>query len=424
MNHFRNLLSLLWKPQQPASSSQQSVLSTQKPTPSPQQPTSSFQQSILPLQQSTPSPQQSTPSPQQPVLPPRKPAPSPQRPDALSSSILKDIPVEILLNITSYLPIESAVVFSLSCLHLKTRLGSRYFLEVTSSTEHTLALLNLIVLDLPDCVACPFCNRLHNMENLLRYSSMTYSAGSTICRYHALPFPACVSYDRDRSSNMVSIFFGSTAVKMALKRAHQNPECTELLKMMSSPRTRTTHWGKYVRQYREECRIVQGHLMHRMQSVFISRRRENLTAFRVPFNTAEDICTHIEAEGQCFLNTIGSGVKGCRKCPTEYRADVMYCEGLGWGRFFTRWVDLGSELEGELWSRHLPPTEEQQTRDLFRRIVSARTDKVPRYKTEIPLMAGYLCSAFEGGRDYKFDSLLTPENKALFLQYRELFCRN
>ena len=253
---------------------------------------------------------------------------------------------------------------------------------------------------------------------------MTYSAGSTICRYHALPFPACVSYDRDRSSNMVSIFFGSTAVKMALKRAHQNPECTELLKMMSSPRTRTTHWGKYVRQYREECRIVQGHLMHRMQSVFISRRRENLTAFRVPFDTAEDICTHIEAEGQCFLNTIGSGVKGCRKCPTEYRADVMYCEGLGWGRFFTRWVDLGSELEGELWSRHLPPTEEQQTRDLFRRIVSARTDKVPRYKTEIPLMAGYLCSAFEGGRDYKFDSLLTPENKALFLQYRELFCRN
>ncbi|TEY35161.1 hypothetical protein BOTCAL_0602g00030 [Botryotinia calthae] len=399
MNPFRNLLLLFRKPQELFSSHQRpDVLS-------------SSVLKYIPVE----------------IQKPREPAPSPRRPDALSSSILKDVPVEILLHIMSYLPIESAVVFSISCLHLKTRLGSRYFLEVASSTEHTLALLNLIVLDLPDCVACPACNRLHNMENLLRYCSTTYNSGSTTRQYDALPFPACVSYDRDRSSRMVSILFGSTAVKMALKRAHQNPECTELLTMMSSPRTRTTHWGKYVRQCREECRIVQGHLMHRIQSVFISRRREKLTAFRRPFDPAEDICTHIESEGQCFLNTIGSGVMGCRKCPTEYRADVMYCEGLGWGRFFTKWVDLGSELEGDLWSQHLPPTEAQQTRrfrDLLRGRVSVRTDKAPQDKIEVPPKAGELLSAFEGSRDYKFDSLLTPENKALFLRYRELYCRN
>ncbi|KAF7914223.1 uncharacterized protein EAF01_000629 [Botrytis porri] len=213
---------------------------------------------------------------------------------------------------------------------------------------------------------------------------------------------------------------------MALKRAHQNPACTELVTMMSSPSVMMVDWGKYVRQYREECRIVQGHLMHRMQSVFISDGREEHTAFRSPFPPTENICTHIRLSPCSFLDAVGSGVMRCEKCPTEYRIDILYCEGLGWGRFFTRWIDLGSELEGELWSRHLPPTKRTQTRrwrDLFEGRVSVETDLASQDEMEVPPKAGVLCCAFEGREDFKVDSLLTPDNKTVFLRFRELYCR-
>ncbi|KAF5870725.1 uncharacterized protein Bfra_009276 [Botrytis fragariae] len=213
---------------------------------------------------------------------------------------------------------------------------------------------------------------------------------------------------------------------MALKRAHQNPACTELVTMMSSPSTRMINWGKYIRQYREDCRIMQGHLMHRLQSVFISDGREKQTAFRSPFAPAENICTHTRLSPRSFLDAVGFGVIRCEKCPTEYRIDIVYCEGLGWGRFFTRWIDLGSELEGELWSRHLPAKERTQIRRwraLFEGRVSVKTDMASQDEMKVPPNVGELCSAFEGSKDFKFDSLLTPENKAVFLQFRELYCR-
>ncbi|KAF7924303.1 uncharacterized protein EAE98_007354 [Botrytis deweyae] len=368
---------------------------------------------------------------------PQKPTPAPRpdalsasilkaRPDALRSSTLKDIPVDILFHIMDFLPLESAVIFSLSCRQLKEKLGGEYFSRIASSNEHTLALLNLIVLDLPNCIACSACNRLHNMENLLRYCDITYSAESTTRRYDGLRLPACVSEDWGRCSSIVSTLFGSTAVKMALKRAHQNPACTELVTMMSSPSVRMADWEKYVRQYREECRIVEGHLMHRLQSVFISDCGEKHTAFRSYFSPAETICTHIRLSPRSFLDAVGFGVMRCERCPTEYRIDIVYCEGLGWGRFYTRWMDLGSEPEGELWSRHLPPTAETRRR-LLRTLlewrVSVKTDKTAQDEVKVSPKAGELCSAFEGGEDFKFDSLLTPENKAVFLQFRELYCR-
>ncbi|KAF7890626.1 hypothetical protein EAF00_008941 [Botryotinia globosa] len=386
MNPLRKLLFLFRKPQKPTPSTRPDALLS-----------------------SIRKPQKSTPS---------------TRPDALLSSILKDIPVEILLHIMGFLPLESAVIFSLTCLQLKEKLGSEYFSRIASSNEHTLPLLNLIVLDLPNCVACSACNRLHNMENLLRYSCITYSAGNTTRQYDWLRFPACVSEDRKRSSNIVSSYFGSTAVKMALKRAHQNAACTELLTMMSGPSVRMTNWGKYVRQFREECRIVQGNLMHRLQSVFISDGCEKNTAFRSPLPPTEKICRHTRLSPRSFLDAVGFGVMRCEKCPTEYRIDIVYCEGLGWGRCFTRWKDLGSELEG--WSRHLPPKERTQMRRwraLLEGEVSAKTDMISQDEMEVLPKAGELCCAFEGSKDYKFDSLLTPENKAKFLQFRELYCR-
>jgi hypothetical protein len=97
-----------------------------------------------------------------------------QQPAALQSSALNNIPLDILWCITDYLPPESTVAFFLSCSHLKHLLGPEQFSELASSTERTLALLNLLAIDLPNCIVCVPCRRLHKMENLQKYNSATY----------------------------------------------------------------------------------------------------------------------------------------------------------------------------------------------------------------------------------------------------------
>jgi hypothetical protein len=101
------------------------------------------------------------------------------------------------------------------------------------------------------------------MENLLRYNSVTYGAGSRIYQYDSLRFPACVTQDRYNYTDKITSRFGTTAFKMAVKRYHQRPECTELLKIMSRETVIIMGYGDYLWQFREECRVVQGRLMHR-----------------------------------------------------------------------------------------------------------------------------------------------------------------
>jgi hypothetical protein len=131
-------------------------------------------------------------------------------------------------NIMDFLPPESAVAFSLSCMHLKCLLGTQHFSKVTSSTRDTLALLNLLAINLPNHVVCPTCESLHNMENLSRYNKGTNYARSTTC------FLDCVSHGRENNTHAVTDLFSTAAFKMAMKRYHQQPECTKLLKIMSS----------------------------------------------------------------------------------------------------------------------------------------------------------------------------------------------
>ncbi|KAJ8061537.1 hypothetical protein OCU04_009350 [Sclerotinia nivalis] len=345
------------------------------------------------------------------------------RPAALSSSILEKVPVEILSDIMDFLPLESAVAFSLSCMHLKRLLGTRHFSRISSSTEETLALLNLLALDLPDQVVCSVCRRLHHMQNLRRYNCMTYGTSRTTDEYTSLRFPACVSQDRKNETWIITGLFGETAVNMALKRCHQNPESTELLNIMSRRKARIINWGKYLRQYREECRIVQGHLMHKLQSVFISRECSSTTDFKPPSTASEKICPHIRF--QTSLKYIGSGVRRCQKCPTEYRIDFKYYEGFGWGRFFTRWKDFGSEGEAR-WAQHLPSRAKSRAtstvkifRALFQDQVSVQTPVELPSQPEVQHQDGDLSSAFKGSNDFKFDSLLTVENKAELFRFRE-----
>lgn len=188
------------------------------------------------------------------------------------------------------------------------------------------------------------------MQNLCRYNSATYNAGSTIRQFDSLRLPACVSQDRNNAIWAITDLFGATAFRMAIKRYHQQPDCTKLLKIMSSKATKTVATGNYVRQFREECRIVQGSLIHRLQSVYISRKCLRTTPFRCDL-PSEIICPHIKF--RTSEHNIGSGVKRCQKCRTEYRIDFKHHDGHGLVIFFTRLKDLGAGPEGEVWTRHL-----------------------------------------------------------------------
>jgi len=337
-----------------------------------------------------------------------------QRPAALSSSILNKAPVDILLYIMDYLPSESAVAFSLSCMHLKCLLGTQHFLRVTSSTKDTLALLNLLALDLPNHVVCSACKRLHNMQNLRRYNSATYSAGSTTYQYDSLRFPACVSQDRNNNTHAISNLFGTTAFKMAIKRYHQQPECTKLLKFMSSKAVKIMETGDYIRQFREECRVFQGCLLHRLQSVYISRKCLINTPFRHD-PPSEMICPHIKF--RTSEHSIGSGVRRCQECRTEYRIDFKHYDGHGLAMFFTRWKDLGAGPDGEVWAQHL--LSRASLGALFASRVRAQTSVGLQTQLEVWPQDGDLSSAFEDSDDFKFDSLLTSGNKAELFRFQK-----
>jgi hypothetical protein len=344
-----------------------------------------------------------------------------QRPAALLSSILNRVPLDILVCIIEYLLPESAVAFSLTCKHLKYLLGTRYIKKVNSSTKDTLALLNLLALDLPNHIVCSPCGRLHSMENLLRYNRATYSADSTIRKYNSLRLPPCISEDWNSNISAVTELFGTAAFKMVIKRYHQQPECIKLLEIISSKAAKIITTEDYVWQYREDCRVARGCLMHRLQSVYISWKCPTLTATNFRRNPpSERICPHLNLKTSIQNNQ--SGVQRCQKCRTEYRIDFKYYEGYGLAMFFSRWKDLGPGPESEVWMQHLPITLAAFAKRLLSSRLGSQTSVESQTHTNHWPWDESISFSFGDGSGFKFDSLLTSKNRvALFPFQRQ--CR-
>ncbi|KAH6713745.1 hypothetical protein BKA61DRAFT_482896 [Leptodontidium sp. MPI-SDFR-AT-0119] len=206
---------------------------------------------------------------------------------------------------------------------------------------------------------------------------------------------------------------------MAVKRHHQQPECTELLSLMSSERAQTAQSGDYVRQSQEECRVIQGHLMHRLQSVQVSRRSLNGTTF------TNDLCPKMICPHMKLRNSIQeskSGIRRCRKCCTEYSIDYTYFDGRGKAIFFTRWKDLGSGPESEVWKQHLRGDELADLWDGFFRY-EAQTHIVTEVEAQAEVehqpQAGEIALAFGDGDAFEFDSWMTPKNKSELLRLQQ-----
>jgi hypothetical protein len=337
-----------------------------------------------------------------------------RRPAALESSVLGKIPLELLVQIIEYLPAPSAAAFSISCMQIKRLIGDPYLRNLAGRPANTLAFLDILALDLPDQVVCSSCQKLHKMENAARYISMTRQGG---------PAPECLSDDQYAMvEGFISINFSSTVFRMAMKRYQQNPECSQLLKLLSYD-TDTRLGSSYVKQSRADCRIIQGLMIHRVQNVFLSATSSTSPAFTT--DPLFEICRHLDFRTDthsvyvattlfcnflprvtdyrkvwstaCNLTGLerhntGSGLMRCHHCWTEFRIDFKQYPGHGMAMFFTRWKNLGAGPDDEDWKRNFRPW-----------------DRLP--PTAVQFQAGALSSAFENGEEFKLDSLLSPENK-------------
>jgi hypothetical protein len=91
---------------------------------------------------------------------------------------------------------------------------------------------------------------------------------------------------------------------MAIKRHHQRQECTELLKMMPPKTAMMRVDREYVRQSREECRVVRGNLMHQLQIAYALHDYSQKSTF-VHNPPHEMRCLHVTSRRS--LQNIGFG---------------------------------------------------------------------------------------------------------------------
>jgi hypothetical protein len=267
------------------------------------------------------------------------------------SELLSMFPVEIMHRIVDFLPLESVAALSICCKDLLRLLGTQHLSALHQGPPaHSSAFLSLVANDLPNHIACSHCIRLHSIQNMGRYNITTYDPDTQASFSNTTVIPKCVVHDLRIRTVKISSLFGTTALDMAIKRYKHQLESKSLLTIMSSNSTETKQIGDFVRQSKEECRIIGGRLMHRLQNIFVSRKRFTTTLVGhdpPPFN----VCRHMKLATKNY--TIQSGVRRCQKCRTECHVRFRCSEKHGLMIFVTRWMDLGNSSHGNVFYDHL-----------------------------------------------------------------------
>jgi hypothetical protein len=306
--------------------------------------------------------------------------------------------MEILMCIVEYLPPESAVALSLACQGFKRRLATQQVSKSLSSMEKN-ALLNILARDLPDTVACAPCQRLHKVQNMRRYNVIPYMGGR-------VPIPCCVYEDWDRYVGDITKLSKFAPYSLYMKCYERNANCKDLLALVSRKNPQPTKRGVYVQQTREECRIDRGCLIHRRQSLYVSRMApENTT-----FEQLEEICQHIKLDP--LIVGKSSGVRGCcQECLTEYSVDFVPVDSHGLAFLFTRWTKLSSGPDNEVWEQQLQPM--HMSEKISHAIASGQALETG----SDGLQLGTLPSAFG---DDNTNSLLSKENMAELIKFKTI----
>ena len=345
-----------------------------------------------------------------------------ERPVALQSSILDRLPLEILEHIATSLPPSSAVAFSLSCMQLARLLGGRHLVDLASNAAETAIFIHLLARDLQDEVGCSACLRLHKIQNVARYVQNRQR------RYRA----CSTSYEDYIVNRFCSSCFSEPVFRMAMKRYQQQREYGYLVDLMSSTSVaRMSRRSHYIFQSRAECRIVEGTMVLRSQSVYFFIF---CTTPRIPSVRPFAICAHLtlktnstcawiqsswRASNESFgkiwsiawdrvsRKKVGRRYKEsellrCPHCPVEFRVDFKWFRGRGAAMVVSRWLNMGT----------VPDDGESSS-------FQVREKGPPRKDYRFRVHGSSLATAFEGRKGFNLDDFLSPDNTAALFRAQE-----
>lgn len=308
------------------------------------------------------------------------------RPNALELSPFRELPPELICLIANYLPIESVGSLSLSCLPLYSCLKMKY-LQPLKEAEYSVMnkFLHLLERDLPAHIVCPHCNKLHYIPFAKRHriSQLYFTDGENLLKCR-------IRDSRDQYNRRNPGGFSSTIFRMVMKTHRQGKDTTALLRLLSY-----RHMHRYLQGFIEldtvEAQIRHDSLIMRDQKVFMVPISQKTP---LPWYSSFGFCHHIPLIGMPHLYWWGiqipqaheidkyennQGIIYCPFCHTEFRIDFKRYGKAGNAVFITRWIDFGGDADDNGFKWH-----------------SKR---------------GSICAAYEGGTEFKFDSLLTEQDK-------------
>jgi hypothetical protein len=130
-----------------------------------------------------------------------------------------------------------------------------------------------------------------------------------------------------------------------------------------------------------------------------------------------------------------SNLLQCRYCATEFQIDFKFYTGHGLAMFVTRWKNLLAGLDSDEWKRNfrlqdwLSPATCQKLGLDFRSIHKSgvgfgNETALLRTEHERPLSHNNenpISSAFRDGEEFKYDSLLEPQQERKLLRLNEKY---
>ena len=289
--------------------------------------------------------------------------------EALAISPLKLFPLEIILIIASFLPVEEAASFSLSCRLFYDLFGGPRIVESFKDDKQLqYKFLDLLERDLPGHILCYHCKQLHRISKFKRYlpSSTRASSRNQIQR-------PCAAADHEFAPLLnLHSGFCYTIFQMAMRQYRISGDCPRLLTHLSY--TSLLYRVEYVEERHFSVKITNGCLLVRQQTIF---RMSAAHLDPVPRVMLVRVCPHFnsltsatfdwqgrirEYQLASWLNTkvreidceeVAGSIIPCKYCMTELRIDTKNSGKDGRTVIITRWKNLGegrTPMDHKWWS--------------------------------------------------------------------------
>jgi hypothetical protein len=313
-------------------------------------------------------------------------------------ALLKQLPVEIIKSIATFLPLSAAVSFTLTCRSVWFILGSQYLDRLREDQPDGLdrpVFLDILQRDLPRHILCLDCEILHSRaQQVNSRSPCTMADCASSVHWHI-----CGGF------TSVTFFL---VMKLYRSGLDYDKLLSSLSRFYSFPR-RSVSDTKHVNHEEFTPRITDGRFLLRHQIWLLLPVGKKV---EVPKRVYANICPHwhfVVPYGQSIelrrrltcrashwnnpqLNCLTcAGLFQCDTCPTEIQIDAMDFFGHGVALIITCWLDLG---EGR------NPLD-----------IKYRSHVHGYWGDPVPFDAGSIKATYEGG-DIDIIQLLTPKYKA------------